>query len=92
MQEFTRSLDKVLATFERNIIEQTLKDTHGNQRKAAILLGITRRKIQYKIAKHKIDFRAIKDEYHATEHNLQAWHHFSCVKGCDIQGRSLLLP
>ncbi len=90
MQEFTRSLDEVLATFERNIIEQTLKDTHGNQRKAAILLGITRRKIQYKIAKHGIDFRAIKNDYRADEHFTQAWDHFSRLKNRHKSGNFLL--
>jgi Bacterial regulatory protein, Fis family len=92
MHEFTRTLDDILATFERNIIVQTLKDTHGNQRKAAKLLGITRRKIQYKIVKHGIDFRAIKEEYRATEHVMQAWHHFSNLKGDDTREQRLLLP
>jgi predicted transcriptional regulator len=92
MPEFTKSLDDVLATFERNIIVQTLKDTHGNQRKAATLLGITRRKIQYKVAKHGIDFRAIKEEYRATKDVVQAWHHFSNLKGNDTREQRLLLP
>ena len=90
MQEFTKTLDEILAIFERNLIEQTLKDTHGNQRKAALLLGVSKRKIQYKIAKHGIDFRTIKKEYRATEHVMQAWHHFSHVKNSDEQRRGLL--
>ena len=60
MEEFANSLDKIVETFERNIIEKALKDVSGNQTRAASALGITKRKIQYKIVKYGIDFRAIK--------------------------------
>jgi DNA-binding NtrC family response regulator len=63
MAEFINSLDKTVEIFERNIIEKALKDVSGNQTKAASALGISKRKIQYKICKYGIDFRAIKEEY-----------------------------
>lgn len=92
MEEFTKSLDEIVETFERNIIEKTLKDTHGNQSKAALILGITKRKIQYKICKYGINFRAIKEEHVASEHMLHAWHHYSHVNNGDTQHPGLLLP
>jgi hypothetical protein len=92
MREFTKSLDEIIETFEKNIIQQTLKDTHGNQAKAAAVLGISKRKINYKITKHKIDSRSIKEEHKATEHFLESWHHYSKVVKSGEQGQSLLLP
>ena len=92
MREFTKSLDEIIETFEKNIIQQTLKDTHGNQAKAAVVLGISKRKINYKIAKHKIDSRSIKEEYKATKNFLESWHHYSNVVRHDNHGQSLLLP
>jgi DNA-binding NtrC family response regulator len=72
MEEFNNSLDKAVEMFERNIIEKTLKDVSGNQTKAASALGITKRKIQYKICKYGIDFKAIKEEYgeHEREQHI----------------------
>jgi transcriptional regulator with PAS, ATPase and Fis domain len=52
MAEFINSLDKTVEIFERNIIEKALKDVSGNQTKAASALGISKRKIQYKICKY----------------------------------------
>jgi DNA-binding NtrC family response regulator len=72
MAEFINSLDKTVEIFERNIIEKALKDVSGNQTKAASVLGISKRKIQYKICKYGIDFRAIKEEYGAQEHALRS--------------------
>jgi hypothetical protein len=89
MKEFTKNLDQIVETFERNIIEKTLKDTHGNQSKAALNLGITKRKIQYKIAKYGIDCRIIKEKFGANEHMPHSWHHFCDVKKDD---GDLLLP
>ena len=63
METLGSSLDNVVEIFERNIIEKTLKATHGNLSEAAIQLKITRRKIHYKICKYGIDYRAIKEEY-----------------------------
>jgi len=92
MEKFTKSLDKIVESFERNILEKTLKDTHGNQSKAALLLGLTKRKIQHKISKYGIDFRAIKQEYSAGEHFFNAWHHFSEANIKERQCGGLLLP
>jgi Bacterial regulatory protein, Fis family len=92
MNEFTKSLDEIVETFERNIIETTLKDTNGNQSKAALILGISKRKMQYKIEKYGIDFRAIREEYTANKHVLLAWHHFFNANKKDEQFRDLLLP
>ena len=77
MAEFTNSLDKTVEIFERNIIERALKDVSGNQTKAASVLGISKRKIQYKICKYGIDFRAIKEEYGAQEHFQGSGHQIS---------------
>ena len=90
--EFNRSLDQIVETFERNIIEKTLQDTHGNQSKAAQFLGISKRKIQYKIGKYAIDFRAMKENGAASDRVLHAWHHFSHVKENGGLDHGLLLP
>jgi hypothetical protein len=87
--EFSKNLDQIVEIFERNIIEKTLKDAHGNQSKAAVLLGISKRKIQYKIGKYGIDYRTIKEKYGVSEQALRSWHHFAHVNKDDGQ---LLLP
>jgi DNA-binding NtrC family response regulator len=88
MEEFTKSLDQIVETFERNIIEKALKETHGNQTKAAQLLGISKRKIQYKVNMYGIDYRSIKEEYGTGRHVLNSWHHFYRLNKDD----GLLLP
>lgn len=42
-----------LAEVERALIEQALERTHGNQTQAALLLGITRDQVRYKIEKYE---------------------------------------
>ncbi len=64
-----RNLDQILAGFERNMIEKTLRDTRGNQSEAARILGISKRKVQYKARKYRIDCRAFKDR-HLSERNM----------------------
>jgi DNA-binding NtrC family response regulator len=76
MEEFANSLDKIVETFERNIIEKALKDVSGNQTKAASALGITKRKIQYKIVKYGIDYLAIKEEYGMQGHTAHSQRQF----------------
>lgn len=44
-----------LADVERSLIEQALERTHGNQTQAALLLGITRDQVRYKIEKYEND-------------------------------------
>ncbi len=53
-------LDMLVATFERDLITEALKDAHGNQAEAARLLGTTKRIIQYKVQKYNIDPRRFK--------------------------------
>jgi DNA-binding NtrC family response regulator len=60
MAELQKNLDQVIASFEKSIITDTLKETKGNQTKAARILGITKRKIQYKIGKHRIDWQSFR--------------------------------
>ena len=58
-------LSAVIAAQERSLILDVLKETHGNQSRAAQLLGTTKRIIQYKINKLGIDpkkFRKRKQE------------------------------
>jgi DNA-binding NtrC family response regulator len=61
MAELRRNLDQVIASFEKSIITDTLKETKGNQTKAARILGITKRKIQYKIGKYRIDWQSFRN-------------------------------
>jgi DNA-binding NtrC family response regulator len=46
--------------FEREVLVQALQRTQGNQSRAARLLGMTRRTLQYRIDKFKIDTRQMK--------------------------------
>jgi Nif-specific regulatory protein len=46
--------------FEVELITETLKDTNGNQTAAARKLGISKRIIQYKIVKYRIDYRRFR--------------------------------
>jgi Nif-specific regulatory protein len=49
------SLDSAVEAFESDIIQDALKTTRGNQKKAAKLLDSTERIIGYKIKKYAID-------------------------------------
>lgn len=53
-------LDALVNAFERELIIDALKDTCGNQAQAARLLGTTKRIIQYKVKKYKIDPRMFR--------------------------------
>jgi Nif-specific regulatory protein len=44
-----------IADFERRIIVSTLEQTGGNQKKAAIQLGTTKRMLAYRVQKYGID-------------------------------------
>ncbi len=46
--------------FEVELITEALKDTQGNQTKAAERLGITKRMIQYKIRNYGIDYQRFR--------------------------------
>jgi Nif-specific regulatory protein len=54
------TFDDLVATYERELIVDALKDARGNQTKAAQILGATKRIIQYKIMKYGIDFRRLR--------------------------------
>ena len=48
-------LRSTIADFEKQIILSALKQTHGNQSKAARRLGTTKRILAYRIRKYGID-------------------------------------
>ena len=49
------SLDAAIGAYERDIIQDALKTTHGNRKRAAKLLDTTERIIGYKVKKYGID-------------------------------------
>ena len=91
--ETEKNLDQIVASFEHNIIKKALKDTHGNQSEAARVLGISKRKIQYKIKKYAIQCRNFKEHDPDDVKTFFSWHPLSEAYNkeyMDIQ--SLLLP
>ncbi len=55
------SLDDAVASYEKELIQDALKSTHGNRAKAARLLATTERIIGYKIKKYDIDVTRFKE-------------------------------
>ena len=53
-------LEQLVASYEMGLIVDALKDTEGNQTKAAKLLGTTKRIIQYKVQKYGIEYRKFR--------------------------------
>ena len=53
----TQSLDEALASLEREMIIDALKNTRGNMAMAAELVQTTIRKFSYKAKKHGVDYR-----------------------------------
>ena len=51
----------IFEEFERELLVRALKKTRGNQSRAARMLGMTRRTLQYRIDKFKIDTGAMRD-------------------------------
>ncbi|HOX28523.1 MAG TPA: sigma 54-interacting transcriptional regulator [bacterium] len=51
------TLDELVSAYERDLIEDALKYSGGNQSEAARRLGTTKRIIQYKIDKYGIDYK-----------------------------------
>jgi len=49
------SLEESITSYEKDLIQDALKTTRGNRRKAARLLGSTERVINYKVKKYAID-------------------------------------
>ena len=52
------SLQRATEAFEKDVIKDTLKNTHGNCSRAARLLAVTRRVLDYKVRKYRIDWRS----------------------------------
>ena len=52
--------DNMVAAYEKELIVDALKDARGNQSGAALILGTTKRIIQYKIQKLGIDYRRLR--------------------------------
>lgn len=48
-------LKSAIAEFEKHIIVSALEKTGGNQKKAAMRLGTTKRIIAYRVRKYRID-------------------------------------
>ena len=55
------SLKDALAAYERDLIQDALKTTHGNRAKAARLLNTTKRILNYQVSRHGIDWQRFKD-------------------------------
>lgn len=55
------SLEKAVAAFEKDLINDALKTTRGNRSKAAKLLDTTERILSYKINRYKIEPRRFKN-------------------------------
>jgi Nif-specific regulatory protein len=53
-------LEKAVATYEKDLIQDALKSARGNRARAARLLGLTERIIGYKVRKHQIDWRRFR--------------------------------
>jgi Nif-specific regulatory protein len=54
------TFEAMVASYERELIVDALKDARGNQTKAAQILGTTKRIIQYKIQRLNIDYRKLR--------------------------------
>jgi Nif-specific regulatory protein len=54
------TFDNLVASYERELIIDALKDARGNQTKASQILGATKRIIQYKVLKYGIDYRRLR--------------------------------
>jgi DNA-binding NtrC family response regulator len=52
-----QSLEYIVENFEKEIILKALETARGNQTKTANLLLTTKRVIQYKVRKYRIDYR-----------------------------------
>ncbi len=57
----TLSLEKATASYEKELIQDALKSSRGNQAKTARLLDTTERVIGYKIKKYNINYKRFKN-------------------------------
>jgi Nif-specific regulatory protein len=53
-------LEKAVATYEKDLIQDALKRARGNRARAARMLSLTERIIGYKVRKHQIDWRRFR--------------------------------
>jgi len=51
------TLEEMVTSYERDLIEEALKYAGGNQSEAARRLGTTKRVVQYKTEKYGIDYK-----------------------------------
>ena len=56
----TIEFDNLIISYERELIIEALKKAQGNQAKAAEILGISKRIIQYKVLKYGINYRKFR--------------------------------
>ena len=49
------SLEEAVTSYEKDLIQDALKTTRGNRRKASRMLGSTERILNYKVKKYTID-------------------------------------
>jgi Nif-specific regulatory protein len=54
------SLEQAIGSFEKDLIQDTLKTTRGNRARAARLLDTTERILGYKVKKYEIDCRRFR--------------------------------
>ncbi len=54
------SLADAVGAFEKDLLVDALKSTHGNRARAAKLLQSTERIIRYKVKQHQIDVRRFR--------------------------------
>jgi Nif-specific regulatory protein len=64
------NFDNMVASYEKEIIVEALKDARGNQSEAARLLGTTKRIIQYKVQKYDIDYRRLRGTTHPPDSTI----------------------
>jgi Nif-specific regulatory protein len=58
--ERKNTFETLVASYEKELITEALKDTRGNQSEAARVLGTTKRVIQYKIRNYGIEYKRFK--------------------------------
>ena len=52
-----KNLPQAVETLEKELIVEALKETRGNISKAAEILGVTQRILNYKVKKYNVPFR-----------------------------------
>ena len=55
------TFENLVEAYEKELLTEALKDSRGNQTEAARLLGTTKRVVQYKVARYRIDYQRFKE-------------------------------